>query len=127
MRTSLTRYHLPSLMLIVVCVSAIGLTLYSTQPLQNPYAEFLFVIVFFSGISIISLSIHSFRLERPRLPLTILVGMVLLFTTSELDGIGFWEMIISTVIGMGLTWAVLSATWREETERKSIDERLSEK
>lgn len=119
MRTSLTRYHLPSLLLIAFCVSAIGLTIYRTQPLRNPYAGFLFVIVFFAGVSIISISIHSFRLDRPRLPLTIVVGLVILVTTSErLDAVGFWEMILSTVLGMGLTWAFLSVVWRAETDRE---------
>lgn len=123
MKSSLTRYHFPSLLLIVVCVSAIGLTIYGTQPLRNPYAGFLFVIVFFVGVSLISVSIHSFRLDRPRLPLTMIVGLVVLFTTSEqLDEVGFREMIVSTVLGMGLTWGFPSAAWRAEHE--SIDDRL---
>lgn len=126
MNSSLTRYHLPSLLLIAACISAIGLAVYRTQPLQNPYAAFLFVIVFFVGVSLISISIHSFRLDRPRLPLTIIVGLVVLFTTSEqLDDVGFWEMIVSTVLGMGLTWGFLSAAWRAEHE--SIDDRLLRK
>jgi hypothetical protein len=54
--------------------------------------------------------------------------MVVLFTTSEwLADIGFWEMIISTVVGMGTTWAFLSVAWRTEPACESIDDRLSEK
>lgn len=76
---------------------------------------FYYVIPLTVSLWFLKLSYQSFQKPRPRLPLTILVGLAIGALVSTLWANfwseDFWLIILTSGVGMGVTWRLLFYIW----------------
>jgi len=100
---------------------------YASEPWGPHFSDVAFGIVFLVGGTASLIGARSVRHDRPRTPLTILVGiaaMAAVWTGLGISGSNFeyrvpqyylWSVPVAGIVGMAVTWRALTERWRPES------------
>lgn len=97
---------------------------YASEPWGPHFSDIAFAIVLLVGGTASAIGVRSLRHDRPRAPLTILVGiaaMAAAWNALGISGTNFeyrvpqyflWSIPIAGIVGMVVTWRFLTDRWR---------------